>query len=161
MQHDPARPVTYRWLRSIAHLRFALAVLADMLSMYVADTPEKLSLTPRDSKMLEELVKFLSPLLLRENLQGLSMYLAKHLARRHGMKTLKCLYNQGHRFVLPLALHQQVRSPRFFFQAHLYTSTHKDLKFVATTVFHICSVTFGSIIYFLPCFMHQHTDFES
>ena len=108
VRHDPARPVTYRWLHSIAHLRFALALFADMLSVYVADTPEKLSLTPRDAKMLGELVKFLSPLLLRENLQELSMYLAKHLARRHGMKILRCLYNQGHRFVLPLALHQQV-----------------------------------------------------
>ena len=137
VRHDPARPVTYRWLHSIAHLRFALALFADMLSVYVADTPEKLSLTPRDAKMLGELVKFLSPLLLRENLQELSMYLAKHLARRHGMKTLRCLYNQGHRFVLPLALHQQVSCTKIFLQADLCASTYRELKFVATTVLHL------------------------
>ena len=107
--HDPAGPVTYCWLHSIAQLRFALALCADLLSTYIADTPEKLQLTQHDSRMIKELVEFLSHLLLRENLQELSMYLAKHLSRRHGTKTLRSLYNQGHKFVLPIALHQQVR----------------------------------------------------
>ena len=111
-RHDPAGPVTYRWLHSIAQLRFALALCADLLSTHVADTPEKLPLTHRGSKMMEELVGFLSTLLLRDNLQQLSMYLAKHLSRRHGMKILRCLYTQGLQFVLPVALHQQVRCTR-------------------------------------------------
>ena len=109
VRHDPARPVTYSWLHSIAQLRFSLALCADLLSQYVADTPEKLQLTQHGSRMIKELVEFLSHLLLRENLQELSMYLAKHLSRRHGTKTLRSLYNQGHKFVLPIALHQQVR----------------------------------------------------
>ena len=109
ISHDPAGPVTYRWLHSIAQLRFALALCADLLSTHVADTPDKLPLTHRASRMMEELVEFLSTVLLRENLQELSMYLAKHLSRRHGMKILRCLYNQGLKFVLPVALHQQVR----------------------------------------------------
>ena len=109
VRHDPAGPVTYKWLHSIAQLRFAMALCADLLSTYVAGTPEKLPLTHRGSKMMEELVEFLSTLLLRENLQELSMYLAKHLSRRHGMKILRCLYNQGLQFVLPVALHQHVR----------------------------------------------------
>ena len=108
VQHDPAKTVTYRWLHSVAQLRFVLAFLADMLNTYVADTPEKLPLTHRGSKMLEELIEYLSTVLLRDTLQDLSLYLAKHLARRHSMKMLRCLYNQGHRFVLPRALHQQV-----------------------------------------------------
>ena len=112
VSHDPAGPVTYRWLHSIAQLRFALALCADQLSTHVADTPEKLPLTHRAFKMMEELVRFLSTYLLRDNLQELSMYLAKHLSRRHGMKTLRCLYNQGLQFVLPVALHQQVRCTR-------------------------------------------------
>ena len=112
IRHEPASPVTYRLLHSIAQLRFALALFADMLNTYVADTPEKKGLTHRGSKMMEELVEFISICLLRENLQELSMYLAKHLARRHGMKILRCLYNQGHAFVLPVALHQQVRCTR-------------------------------------------------
>lgn len=109
VRHDPASPVTYRWLHSVAQLRFALAICADLLSTYVADPPEKLQLAQHGSRMVEELVEFLSSLLLQENLQELSMYLAKHLSRRHGMKTLRCLYNKGHIFVLPRALHQQVR----------------------------------------------------
>ena len=112
VRHDPAGPVTYEWLHSIAQLRFALSLFADMLNTYIADTPEKKVLTHRGSKMMQELVEFLSSLLLRDNLQELSMYLAKHLARRHGMKILRCLYNQGHKFVLPVALHQQVRCTR-------------------------------------------------
>ena len=107
--HDPAGPVTYCWLHSIAQLRFALALCADLLSTYIADTPEKLQLTPQGSRMVEELVNSLSIYLLNKNLQELSMYLAKHLSRRHGMKTLRSLYNQGYIFVLPIALHQQVR----------------------------------------------------
>ena len=107
--HDPARPITYSWLHSIAQLRFALALCADVLSTYVADSPEKLQLTPQGSRMVEELVYSLSCYLPNENLQELSMYLAKHLSRRHGMKTLRSLYNQGYGFVLPVALHQQVR----------------------------------------------------
>ena len=130
VRHDPARPVTYRWLRSIAHLRFALGLFGDMLSSYVADTPDKLPLTARNSKMLGELVEFLSPLLLRENLQELSLYLAKHLARRHGMKILRCLYNQGHRFVLPRALHQQVSCTK------VTPSKHTR---ICIPRFHICS----------------------
>ena len=109
VRHDPAKTVTYRWLHSIAQLRFALALSADMLSTYVADTPEKLPLTHRGSELMKEFVEFLSTRLLREELQDLSMYLAKHLARRHGMKTLRCLYHQQHKFVLPENLHQQVR----------------------------------------------------
>ena len=112
VRHDPAGPVTYTWLHSIAQLRFALALCADLLSTYVADTPDKLLLTHRASKMMEELVEFLSTLLLRDDVQELSMYLAKHLSRRHGMKILRCLYNQGLQFVLPIALHQQVRCKR-------------------------------------------------
>ena len=109
VRHDPAGPVTYRWLHSIAQLRFALALCADLLSTYVADTPEELQLTHRGSNMMEEFVDFLSSRLLRDNLQDLSMYLAKHITRRHGMQILRCLYNQGLQFVLPVALHQQVR----------------------------------------------------
>ena len=113
VRHDSVGPVTYRWLHSIAQLRFALAVFADMLSTYVADTPEKKPLTHRGSKMMEELIEILSNCLLRDNLQELSMYLAKHLARRHSMKIFRHLYNQGHKFVLPVALHQQVRCTRY------------------------------------------------
>ena len=108
VRHDPTKTVTYRWLHSIAQLRFALALFADMLNTYVADTPEKLPLTHWGSKMLEELIEYLSTVLLRDTLHDLSLYLAKHLARRHGMKILRCLYNQGHRFVLPRALRQEV-----------------------------------------------------
>ena len=130
VRHDPAGPVTYEWLHSIAQLRFALTLFADLLSTYVADTPEKVPLTHRDSKMMEELVEFLSTLLLRENLQELSMYLAKHLARRHGMKILRCLYNQGHNYVLPVVLHQQVIHKYLFLQAHAYMLLHALVSYL-------------------------------
>ena len=132
VRHDPAKTVTYRWLHSIAQLRFVLALFADMLNTHVADTPEKLPLTHRESKMLEELIEYLSTVLLRDTFQDLSLYLAKHLARRHSMKILRCLYNQGHRFVLPRALHQQVMCIRKVVTAYSHKFVHNSHK--------ICSI---------------------
>ena len=128
VRHDPAKTVTYRCLHSIAQLRFVLALFADMLNTHVADTPEKLPLTHRGSKMLEELIEYLSTVLLRDALQDLSLYLAKHLARRYSMKILRCLYNQGHSFVLPRALHQQVMCIRKVFEAYSHMLVHSSHK---------------------------------
>jgi hypothetical protein len=47
----------------------------------------------------------LSEALQREELQEVTLYLTKQIARRHGMTSLTDLYNQGHRFVLPTRFH--------------------------------------------------------
>lgn len=108
-QISKAQP-PFKWLNAIAQLRFALAVSADYLCMYVADTPEKRALNPRGRMMMDQFVALLSGCLQRPELQDLSLYLAKQIARRHGMIILKRLYNQGHEFVLPPSLQQsQVR----------------------------------------------------
>lgn len=104
-RHDPEAPPTFKWLNDIAQLRIALALSADYLCMYVAETPEKRTLKQRSQMMLEQFVVLLSACLQRPQLQDLSLYLAKQIARRHGMIMLKRL-NQEYSFVLPLSLQQ-------------------------------------------------------
>ena len=104
-RHDPEAPPTFKWLNDIAQLRFALALSADYLCTYVAETPEKIALKHRSRMMMEQFVALLSACLQKPQLQDLSLYLAKQIARRHGMVLLKRL-NQEHSFVLPVSLQQ-------------------------------------------------------
>lgn len=104
-RHNPEAPPTFKWLNDIAQLRIVLALSADYLCMYVAETPEKRILKQRSQMMLEQFVDLLSACLQKPQLQDLSLYLAKQIARRHGMIMLKRL-NQEHSFVLPLSLQQ-------------------------------------------------------
>lgn len=109
-RHNPEAPPTFRWLNDIAQLRFALALSADYLCTYVAETPEKIALKHRSRMMMEQFVALLSACLRKPQLEDLSLYLAKQIARRHGMVLLKRL-NQEHSFVLPVSLQQhQVRT---------------------------------------------------
>ena len=109
-RHSPKDPPTFKWLNDIAQLRFALALSADYLCMYVAETSEEKPLKLRDQRMMDQFVTLLSACLQEPRLEVLSLFLAKQIARRHGMIMLKRLYNQGHLFVLPLSLQQvQVR----------------------------------------------------
>ena len=55
--------------------------------------------------MMDQFVALLSACLQKPQLQDLSLYLAKQIARRHGMVLLKRL-NQEHSFVLPVSLQQ-------------------------------------------------------
>ena len=113
-RHNPEAPPTFKWLNDIAQLRIALALSADYLCMYVAETQEKRPVEYRDRMMLDQFVDLLSACLQRPQMQDLSLYLAKQIARRHGMVMLKHL-NQEHSFVLPLYLQQhQVLDARHF-----------------------------------------------
>ena len=104
-RHNPVAPPTFKWLNDIAHLRMVLAMSADYLCMYVAETPEKRAMNRRSQLMMDQFVALLSVCLQKPQVQELSLFLAKQIARRHGMNVLQCLY-RVHSFVLPLSLQQ-------------------------------------------------------
>ena len=106
----PGSPVTFEWLRSSARLRVCLYLVADLLVHYAKGSPTR-ELAHRENMMLQQLIQYLSEALQREELQEVTLYLTKQIARRHGMTSLTDLYNQGHRFVLPTRFHSdEVRS---------------------------------------------------
>ena len=130
-RHNPVAPPTFKWLNDIAQLRMVLALSADYLCMYVADTPEKRAMNRRSQLMMDQFVHLLSVCLRKPQVQELSLYLAKQIARRHGMNMLKRQYRVNS-FVLPLSLQQhqvgtladtvpnvQVAESGLQFQAHI------------------------------------------
>ena len=105
VKHGQGSPPNYRWLCGIAQLRHCLSFTADILNKYVKDSPERQQLNIRGNNVLIQFVRFLSEVLLRNELQDLTLYLSKQIARRHGMKALRTMFSQGHHYVLPRSLH--------------------------------------------------------
>ena len=97
-------PVTFKWLHSVAQIRVCLHYVADLLVTHcVGDSSNDLS--HRGQMMLKQMLQFLSEALQREELQDLTLYLMKQIARRYGMKILSDLYDRGYKFVLPKRFH--------------------------------------------------------
>ena len=102
--HTQGSPVTFKWLHSVAQIRVCLHFVADLLVTHcVNDSSDNLS--HRGQMMLKQMLQFLSDALQREELQNLTLYLMKQIARRYGMKNLTDLYDRGYKFVLPTRFH--------------------------------------------------------
>ena len=96
---------SFRWLHSIAQLRFCLSSVADILDDYVTDSPGRHRLNKREQALLTQLLEFLFEVIQRDELGDLALYLSKQIARKYGINTLRTMYNQGHHYVLPQYLH--------------------------------------------------------
>ena len=96
-------PCTFEWLNSIALLRFHLSLVADLLKSYTEASHN--DGTCRVMKVLEHWHENDE-----EKFNDISLYLAKILVRRYGMKTLQCLLDKGYSFVLPTNLHCKVNA---------------------------------------------------
>ena len=108
VQSDLSRTANFDCLKSIAELRVVVELVADIMNDYVKDSPEKKQLSPNGIAISRQLMTMLSKLLERREMEDASLYLAKQIARRHGMRALRQLYDQGYEFVIPH--HLQPRS---------------------------------------------------
>ena len=98
--HTQGSPVTLKWLHSVAQIRVCIHFVADLLVAHCVDNSSD-DLSHRGQMMLRQMLQFLSEALQREELQNLTLYLMKQIARRYGMTNLTDLYDKGCKFVLP------------------------------------------------------------